>query len=137
MVGTVVNLSLAGDLARRLQSAAVRRLASDGVLVATNPQVLVNPVYGATNMRLAARTVAAHVPAGPYHARLVAVETRHLQQLLAQVFAALRLSLAIAIQHGLVAVLVVCGLACLVACFVTDVPPAQQSGAAERDSPRA
>jgi hypothetical protein len=128
IVGTVVNQSLVGELERRLPPTAVRRLAADGVAVATNPQVLVSPTYRVTALRDAVRTIAARVPAGPPHARLVAAAMRQVQHLLAQVFEALRLSLAVAIQHGLVTVLVFCVAAILAALFVTVVPMAPQPG---------
>jgi hypothetical protein len=118
----VVNLSLAGDLGRRLPITALRRLEADGVTIVTNPQVLVNPTYRATAVRLAIRAVAARVPPGPQHARLVAAATRQAQHLLAGAFEALRLALADAIRHGLVAVLVFCGAAILAALFLADVP---------------
>jgi hypothetical protein len=130
IVGTVVNLSLANDLARRLPATAVTRLASEGVTVATNPQVLVNPTYRATAIRVALRAVAAHVPAGPHHAQLMAAATRQVQHLLTQVFEALRLSLAVAIQHGLVTVLVFCGAAVLVTVVLTDGPMLPRPGGA-------
>jgi hypothetical protein len=128
IVGTVVNLSLANDLDRRLPAAAVTHLATEGVTVVTTPQVLVDPTYRATAMRVAVRAIAAHVPAGPHHAQLMAAATRQVQHLLTQVFEALRLSLAVAIQHGLVTVLVFCGAAVLVTFVVTDIPMLPRPG---------
>jgi hypothetical protein len=44
------------------------------------------------------------------------------------VFAALKLSLAFAIQHGFIAVLVFCGAIVLASFFLNDVPMKQQTG---------
>ncbi len=53
-------------------------------------------------------------------------------QFLDQVFEALRLSMAVAIQHGLDAVLVVCVAAVLAAVFVRDTWPVARRGGAPR-----
>src|SRR5258706_2777983 len=45
IVGTVVNNTLASDIAGRLPVATVKQLTPQGVKFATNPQVLVNPTY--------------------------------------------------------------------------------------------
>ena len=50
------------------------------------------------------------------------------QHLLDQVFAALRLSLAIAIQHGFIVVLVFCTAIILATFFLKDIPMVQQPG---------
>ena len=50
------------------------------------------------------------------------------QHLLNQVFEALRLSLAVAIQHGFIAVLVFCAATILATFFLKDLPMSQQSG---------
>ena len=52
------------------------------------------------------------------------------QHLLDQVFAALKLSLAFAIQHGLIAVLVFCGAIIVATFFLKDMPMTQQSSEA-------
>jgi hypothetical protein len=52
------------------------------------------------------------------------------QHLLDQVFAALKLSLAFAIQHGLIAVLVFCGAVIVATFFLQDIPMTQQPGEA-------
>ncbi|HYT42000.1 MAG TPA: hypothetical protein VEP90_06620, partial [Methylomirabilota bacterium] len=54
--------------------------------------------------------------------------------LLNQVFEALRLSLAVAIQHGFIAVLVFCGATILATFFLKDVPMSQQSGETSEES---
>ena len=102
---------------------------------ATSPQVLVNPTYRDTVVhtaqRFAAQNAVAHVPPGPRHDQVAAsVATQAMQQaqhLLDQVFAALKLSLAFAIQHGLIAVLVFCGLTIVATFFLKDIPMTQQS----------
>ena len=50
------------------------------------------------------------------------------QQLLNQVFAALKLSLAFAIQHGFIAVLVFCIAIIVATFFLKDIPMTQHSG---------
>lgn len=122
LVATVVNSSLVGALGRRLLRAAVRRLAADGVTVAVNPQALVNPTYRASVTRRAIAVATEHLPAGPSHAHLVAAAMRQAQDLVAQVFDALRLALADAIHQGLVVTLVVAGVAVLAAALLTDRP---------------
>jgi hypothetical protein len=102
---------------------------------ATSPQVLVNPAYRATvistSQHFAAQSTAAQVPPGPQHnviAHQVAMQTmQQAQHLLNQVFEALRLSLAVAIQHGFIAVLVFCGATILATFFLKDLPTTQQS----------
>jgi EmrB/QacA subfamily drug resistance transporter len=136
VVGTVVNNTLASDIAGRLPASVAHQLTPAGLKAATNPQVLVNPAYRATVVRtaqhFAAQSAAAHVPPpGPQHnqiaASVAAQAMQQAQHLLNQVFAALKLSLAFAIQHGLIAVLVFCGVIILATFFLRDVPITQQS----------
>jgi MFS family permease len=108
IVGTVVNSTLSHDIVTRLPATAVAQLPADLLKSATNPQVLVDPVQRETVLRMA--------------------EGLGVQGALNQVLDALRLSLAVAIQHGFVAVLVCCALAVLAACFLKDVPLEQQFG---------
>ncbi|HEY6411183.1 MAG TPA: hypothetical protein VIY29_27305, partial [Ktedonobacteraceae bacterium] len=67
------------------------------------------------------------IPPGPQHEQIVATVAAQVQHLLNQVFEALRLSLAVATQHGFITVLVFCALALLVTFFLKDVPMTQQS----------
>jgi EmrB/QacA subfamily drug resistance transporter len=135
VVGTVVNNTLASDIAGRLPASVAHQLTPAGLKAATNPQVLVNPTYRDTVVRtaqhFAAQSAAAHVPPGPQHnqiaASVAAQAMQQAQHLLNQVFAALKLSLAFAIQHGLIAVLVFCGVIILATFFLRDVPMTQQS----------
>ena len=142
IVGAVVNVSLVAEVSRRLPVAALLRLSTDGVTVTTNPQILVNPTYRAMVLHRALSAVSARIPPGPRHGLLVSAAARQTRLLLAQVFAALRLALAVAIQHGLLMVLVFCGAAVLTALLVRDVTPARPSGGvpiqanAEGTSPR-
>jgi hypothetical protein len=134
----VVNNTLASDIARRIPASVAHQLTPAGLTVATNPQVLVNPTYRAavvrTAQRFAAQSAVTHVPPGPQHdqiaASVAAQAMQGAQHLLDQVFAALKLSLAFAIQHGFIAVLVFCGAVIVATFFLKDIPMAQQSGEA-------
>ena len=138
IVGTIVNNTIATELATRLPASAVKQLTPAGLKFATNTQVLINPAYRDTIVHTA-QTYAVHsavaqatanVPAGPFHDQTVATITQKvtaqvMQQthtLLFQVFDALRLSLAVAIQHSFVTVLIFCGGVILAALFLKDVP---------------
>ena len=133
IVGTVVNNTLASDIASRLPTTTVEQLTPQGVKFATNPQVLVNPTYRDTVVNtakhFAAQSAVAQVPPGPQHDQVAAsVATQAMQQaqhLLDQVFATLKLSLAFAIQHGFIAVLVFCGVIIVATFFLKDVPMTQ------------
>ncbi len=115
IVGTVENNTLANDIARRIPASVVHQLTPAGLKAATNPQALVNPAYRDTVVHtaqhFAAQSAVAHVPPGPqYDQIVVSVAAQAMQQaqhLLDQMFAALKLSLAFAIQHGLIAVLII------------------------------
>lgn len=136
IVGTVVNNSLASDIAHRIPTSVAQRLTPAGLQAATSPQVLVNPAYRATVVQtaqhFAAQSAVAHVPPGPQHnqiaATVAAQAMQQAQQMLDSVFVALKLSLAFAIQHGLIAVLVFCGAIIVASFFLKDIPMIQQSG---------
>ncbi|MEO8957156.1 MAG: MDR family MFS transporter [Ktedonobacteraceae bacterium] len=141
IVGTVVNNTIATDLANRLPASAVKQLTPAGLKFATNTQVLINPTYRDTvvhtaegfAVRNAVAQATANVPPGPNHDQTVAaiaqkVTAQTIQQtqhLLNQVFDALRLSLAVAIQHSFVAVLFFCGAVIIASIFLKDVPLAK------------
>ena len=135
IVGTIVNTTLSSDIVKRVPAAVVQQLTPAGFKFATNTQVLVNPPYRNTVVRtaesFAQKIAVAHIPPGPQHnqvaASVAAQAIQQVQHLLNQVFEALRLSLAFAIQHGLVAVLFFCAAAILATFFLKDVPMAQQS----------
>jgi hypothetical protein len=98
--------------------------------------VLVNPIYHdtvvSTAQHFAVQSAVAQVPPGPLHnqvaASVAAQAMQQAQHLLDQVFAVLKLSLAYAIQHGFIAVLVICGAVIVATFFFKDVPMSQQSG---------
>jgi EmrB/QacA subfamily drug resistance transporter len=126
LVGTVVNASLAAELQQRLPASAIRHLASEGVRFSAGPQTLVSPHFRRTAIQLLAERASAQVPPGPDHAeRLAAVVSKEMA-LLHQGFEALRLSLAVAIQHGLLAALLFCAGAVVAAVALTDVSPVRQ-----------
>ena len=138
LVGTVVNNTLASDITKRIPASVAHQLTPAGLKAATNPQSLVDPTYRATVVQtaqhVAAQSAVAHVPLGPQHdqvkAMVAAQAIQQAQHLLNQVFETLRLSLAYAIQHGLIAVLVFCGAIILATFFLKDIPMTQQAGEA-------
>jgi hypothetical protein len=119
----------------------VKQLTPQGVKFATNPQVLVNPTYRdtvvSTAKHFAAQSAVAQVPPGPQHdqvATSVAAQAmQQAQHLLDQVFAALKLSLAYAIQHGFIALLVFCGVIIVATFFLKDVPMTQDPNKATNE----
>ncbi len=129
-----MNNSLAQELVKRIPASTVKQLTPQGLKFATNPQALVNSQYHdsvvQTAKGFAQRIAVAHIPPGPQHdqiaASVAAQAVQQVQHLLAQVFEALRLSLAVAIQHGFVAVLLFCVAALVATFFLKDVPMSQQ-----------
>ncbi len=138
IAGTVVNNTIATELAKRLPASVSKQLTPAGLKFATNTEVLVSPDYRNTVVHTA-KTIAVHdavakatanVPPGPNHAQTVAAITQRVtaqvsQQvthLLNSVFDALRLSLAVAIQHSFVATLIFCAGVIVAAIFLKDVP---------------
>ncbi|MGO9205930.1 MAG: MFS transporter [Candidatus Limnocylindrales bacterium] len=104
MVGTVVNNTVSGDISAHLPAGA-QQLPAQALSAATNPQVLTNPAY---RDQVVSNAVKYGGPGA--------------QQLLDQIFTALRHSLAIGVQDGLVVVLVF-GLGMLATTFfLKDVP---------------
>lgn len=138
IAGTVVNNTLATELAKRLPASVSKQLTPAGLKFATNTEVLVSPDYRNTVVNTAksfavhdaVAKATANVPPGPNHAQMVAAITQRVtvqvsqqvQHLLNQVFVALRLSLAIAIQHSFVATLIFCAGVIVGALFLKDVP---------------
>lgn len=131
IVGSVVNSTLASDIVKRLPAQTVQRLTPAGVKFATNPQVLVNSTYHDTVVQtaqsFAVRSATANVPPGPQHDQVAAQAIHQTNILLGQVFAALKESLAVAIQHGFIAVLIFSGATILAAFFLKDLPLTQRS----------
>lgn len=134
IVGTVVNNTIASDIVTRLPASAVRQLTPQGLKFATNPQVLVNPTYHDTVVKtaegFAVAQATAHIPPGPEYnqaaAAAAAQAIQQVQHLLNQVFEALKLSLAVAIQHGFVTILFFCIVTIVAAFFLKDVPLAKE-----------
>lgn len=141
IVGTVVNQTLANDLVKRIPASTVKQLTPQGLKFATNPQVLVNAQYHDTVVQTAkgyAQKIAvAQVPPGPQHDQIAvsvaAQAVQQVQHLLNQVFEALRLSLAVALQHGFLAVLLFCIAALVATFFLKDVPMTELQPGEEGD----
>ena len=136
-----MNQSLASDLVKRIPASTARQLTPQGLKFATNPQVLVNAQYHDTVVQTAkayAQKIAvAQVPPGPHHDQIAASVAAQVAQqvlhLLNQVFELLRQSLAVALQHGFIAVLLFCIAALVATFFLKDVPMTQQQPADETD----
>ncbi len=130
IVGTVVNNTISSDIVNRLPASAVKQLTPAGLKFATNPQVLVNSTYHDTVVKTAERFAVAqatsHIPPGPQHNQAAAQAIQQVQHLLNQVFEALKLSLAVAIQHGFVTILFFCIATIIAAFFLKDVPLAKE-----------
>jgi hypothetical protein len=144
VVGTVVNNTVANDIVTRLPAGA-QQLTTAGISAATNPQVLVNPVYHATVIQTAqhyavAAAVAgarAHgaIPAGPGASSAIAAITTRTDQsvlkFLNEIFSALKHSLTLGIEHGMTVVLVVSVGMLVLAFFLKDVPLRTSHGPTE------
>ena len=131
IVGTVVNSTLASDIVKRLPAQTVQRLTPAGVKFATNPQVLVNSTYHDTVVKtaqsFASNAATAHVPPGPLHDQIAAQAIQQTTTLLNSVFAALKESLAVAIQHGFITVFIFSTATIVAAFFLKDLPLTQRS----------
>jgi hypothetical protein len=130
IVATVVNQTLANDIVKRLPANAAQQLTPQGLKAATNPQILVNSTYHSTLVHTAenyaVKNATAHVPPGPHYDEIAALVILQVQHLLKQVFEALRLSFAVALQHGFITILVFCVLAIAATFFLKDVPMKKQ-----------
>lgn len=98
IIGTVINNTLASELANRLPASA-QQLPPQVLAMATNPQALVNPAY---------------------HATVVQAAGTQAQGILGQVFEAVKQALVTAIQQGFLAVLVMAGLILVLAFLFKD-----------------
>ena len=135
VVGTVVNNTIASDIVGRLPAGA-QRLTPAGLAAATNPQALVNQTYHdtviaqakhyAAQAAVAQAQAAGKIPGGPAHDAVVAAIAQQAQaqavQLIGQIFAALKQSLVVGIQHGFIAAFCIALLVLVVAFFLKDVP---------------
>ncbi|BCL79435.1 MFS transporter [Ktedonobacteria bacterium brp13] len=138
IVGTVVNNTIADDIAKHLPAGA-QQLTAQGLSAATNPQVLVSPPYQSTLVgtakQYAAKSAVAQaqaqgkIPPGAQHDAVAATIAQQAansaQHLLEQIFVALKQSLVVGIQHGFQLV-VLFGVIMIVATFfLKDVPLAK------------
>ena len=129
IIGAVVNFSLSSNITKRLPSGLVKQIAPENLKAATDPQILMNPVYRDTIIQksqwFAVNNAIAHVPAGPLHDQiataLVVQVMRQTQNHLNQVFEALKPALAVALRDGFVTVLVFSMAAILVTFFLKDI----------------
>ena len=133
IVGAVVNNTIASDVVKRIPASTAKQLTPQGLKFATDPQALVSPTYHDTVVKTAqgyasaaaAAQAQAHIPPGPGQAAgIAAAKAQAIHQtsvLLDQVFAALKQSLVVAIQHGLLTMLIFCGLVILAALLLKDV----------------
>ncbi|HEX6483782.1 MAG TPA: MDR family MFS transporter [Ktedonobacteraceae bacterium] len=134
IVGTVVNNTISSDIVNRLPASTVKQLTPAGLKFATNPQVLIDPTYRDTVVKtaegFAVAQATSHIPPGPQHNQAAttaaAQAIQQVQHLLNQVFEALKLSLAVAIQHGFVTILFFCIATIIVAFFLKDMPLAKE-----------
>lgn len=155
IAGTVVNNTIASDLPARVPANTIQQLTPQGWQAATNTEVLIDPTYRDTVLhtaqrfasQAAAKQAAAQVPAGPQQQaaaqHAAAQAAQQVAHLLNQVFDALKQSMVLAIQHGLLVVLIFCAGAFLSALFLKDIPlrktwgekkPEGDSGVAEEQS---
>lgn len=102
IVGAVVNYSIAADLPRRFPATTRGYLPPHLIAEIHNPQALLTPSLRATVLRAAVRHDLPRIPASQARAAVAAMEAHRLVN---HIFAALRLSLAVAIRHGLEAAL--------------------------------
>jgi EmrB/QacA subfamily drug resistance transporter len=129
VIGSIVNSTIANDIATRVPAAVARQLTPAGLKAATNPQVLTNPDARNAVVDAAKHFATQHVPAGPQHDFIVQQIAQQVTHTLNQVFDALKLSLAVAIQHGLLTVLLFCLAMIVGSFFLKDIP---RKGAPDR-----
>ncbi len=135
IVGSIVNCTVSSDILNRLPASTQQQLTPAGLKFATNPQVLVNSTYHDTVVKtaqgFAVQHATASIPAGPQHDQIVhtvaAQAVHQTNTLLNQVFSALKESLAVAIQHGFLAVLLFSGMMIVATFFLKDLPLVQRS----------
>lgn len=122
VIGSVVNSTIANDVATRVPASVARQLTPAGLKAATNPQVLTNPDARNAVIDAAKHFATQRVPAGPQHDFIVQQIAQQVTHTLDQVFDALKLSLAVAIQHGLLTVLVFSIAMIVGSFFLKDIP---------------
>jgi Major Facilitator Superfamily len=135
VVGTVVNNTVANDIAAHLPS-GTSQLTPAGIAAATNPQVLVNPTYQqqlvhttqghAAQAAVAAARAHGAIPSGPGAASAIAAISSAAEasatHLLGEIFIALKHSLTLGIEHGLTVLTAVCVGMLVLAFALKDVP---------------
>jgi hypothetical protein len=134
IVGSVVNSTIAGDIVQRVHASVVKQLTPAGWKAATNPQVLTNPDARNALVQNAQRLATSRVPPGPQHDLIVQQIAHQVAQTLAQVFQALKLSLVVAIQHGLLTVLIFAGVMFVCTWFLKDIPMRSDAETAAKGS---
>ncbi|HET8844346.1 MAG TPA: MDR family MFS transporter [Ktedonobacteraceae bacterium] len=127
VVGTVVNSTLASDIKTRVSSSVIQQLTPAGWKAATDPQVLISSEARNGVVQAAQHFATQNVPPGPQHDATVQQITVQVPHMLDQVFAALKLSLVTAIQHGLLTVLIFCVAMVIGAIFLKDLPMQEAS----------
>ena len=154
LIGSIVNNTMAHELSRRLPAAA-GQLPPAALSVATNPEVLVNPVFrqeviargveAATQHALpqAVATAMANLPSGQspdglvsaITSQITAQMTSQVTDLLNQIFDATRHALVAGIQNGFVALVVICSVMFIITLFLKDIPLVKRDqGAPERSN---
>lgn len=116
LIGTIVNNSTANALASHLPSQA-KQLPPALLAAASSQEVLSNPQAKATLIHDAIQAATKNVP--PQSAAQVAAQV---QALLNQIFAASQQGLAVGIQHGFVASLIISAVVVLLTFFLKDAP---------------
>lgn len=126
IAGTVVNNTIASDLPTRVPANTIQQLTPAGWKAATNTEVLIDQNYRNaivhTAQQYASKSATAHMPPGPQQNAVAQQVAQQVAHLLNQVFDALKESIVLAIQHGLLVVLVFCGGAFIAALFLKDLP---------------
>jgi MFS family permease len=142
IVGTIVNHTVSHDIIGRIPSTTALQLTPQGVKAVTNPQVLISPSYHDSVVQTAEKMsvhnalnkALQHVPPGPQHHEAVIITTQKVTELvtaqthamLEQVFTSLKHSLALAIQHGFIAISIFSIGVFIATLFLKDIPLAKQ-----------
>ena len=132
VIGSVVNSTVANDIMTRVPASLVRQFTPAGWKATTNPQVLTNPDARRAVVGAAQHFATQNVPPGPQHDLIVQQIAQQVTHTLNQVFDALKLSLSVAIQHGLWTVLIFCLLMIVGSFFLKDIPMENASGKPEQ-----
>ncbi|WP_165423620.1 MDR family MFS transporter [Ktedonosporobacter rubrisoli] len=122
LMGTIVNLVLAGNLTQRLPTDAACYLTPAEMGNLANPQLLLNAAYRQTLVRNMQEVALKHIPAGPQHDALAQQALLHVSSLLDQIFVVVKQVLASSLQQGFVAVLALSCFALIASFFLKDLP---------------